>query len=275
MNDQVTSGFNCITSVASTICRLMGVSPPMLADGKTIEEVIQIAQFEFEITCLDKCLIYAPDAIGTILYHKYKSYFEPVIKHAPFTVSLQSVWPPKTPVCFASMFTGSLPQVHGIVAYEKPVLTCDTIFDALEREGKDIAIVAVENSSIDRIFRNRPIDYFSEKYDAQVTQRVLDILETAKYDFILCYHQEYDDALHATTPESRQALQAVRNHIKSFEILATACEEYWKNTSRLVVFGPDHGAHIDSATGKGTHCENIAEDMEVTHFFGFGRPMNS
>jgi hypothetical protein len=51
--------------------------------------------------------------------------------------------------------TGAQPQVHGIQKKEKPVLTCDTIFDALIRSGKKIAIVAVKGSSIDLIFRKR------------------------------------------------------------------------------------------------------------------------
>src|SRR5258706_14345046 len=55
---------------------------------------------------------------------------------------------------------------HGIKRYERPVLSCDTIFDALARAGKKVAIVAVRDSSIDLIFRERPIDYFSPTYDA-------------------------------------------------------------------------------------------------------------
>jgi len=274
MEDRAISGVNCITSFTPTICGLLGILPPVISDGNVIEIVIRTAQGEFEGKLLSKCLVYTPDAIGTILYRKYESYFEPILRHAPLTVPLQSVIPPKTPVCFASMFTGALPEVHGIRVYEKPVLTCDTIFDALGRAGKCAAIVAVEDSSIDRIFRERPIDYFSEKYDEQVTQRVITLLEANKHDFILAYHQEFDDALHVTTPESPQALRAMRNHIKSFDVLAIACQEHWRDTNRLIVFAPDHGAHIDPATGKGTHSENIAEDMEVTHFFGFGGATN-
>jgi hypothetical protein len=34
------------------------------------------------------------------------------------------------------------------------VLACDTVFDALVRAGKKVAIVAVRDSSIDLIFRD-------------------------------------------------------------------------------------------------------------------------
>lgn len=271
MDEQVVSGVDSITSITPTICKLMGISPPTSSDGNILNTVIQTAEVDLSITNIDKCLIYAPDAIGTIFYREYESYFKSVRKYAPSKVPLLSVFPPKTPVCFASMFTGSLPEIHGIKAYEKPVLTCDTIFDALERAGKSVAIVAVENSSIDRIFRKRSIDYFSEKYDEQVTKCVLDLIQTNKHDFILAYHQEYDDVLHETDPRSQPALQAVRNHVKSFEILATTCEKHWRDYNRLILFAPDHGAHINPVTGKGTHGENIPEDMQVMHFFGFGK----
>jgi len=52
--------------------------------------------------------------------------------------------------------------------------------------------------------------------------------------------------------------------------LANTCKEKWKDSKYLIVFAPDHGAHIDPVTGKGAHGENIPEDMEVTHYFGFG-----
>ena len=67
-----------------------------------------------------------------------------------------------------------------------------------------MAIVAVADSSIDRIFRNRNIDYFSEIYDKQVTSRTIQLIKANVHDFIVAYHQEYDDALHRSTPESKQ-----------------------------------------------------------------------
>jgi predicted AlkP superfamily pyrophosphatase or phosphodiesterase len=166
------------------------------------------------------------------------------------------------------MFTGAPPHVHGIQKYERPVLQCDTIFDALIRAGKKVAIVAVENSSIDLIFRNRELDYYSEEYDAQVTDRALELLDSGKHDFILAYHQEYDDTLHKTTPRSPEALQAMKNHIQSFDRIARAFNDSWKSYNRVILFASDHGAHIDRDTGKGTHGEDIPEDMHIQHFLG-------
>jgi predicted AlkP superfamily pyrophosphatase or phosphodiesterase len=184
---------------------------------------------------------------------------------------MRAVYPTVTPVCFASMFTGATPECHGITKYEKPILRCDTLFDALIRAGKKPAIVAVEGCSISLIFRNREMDYFIETYDGQVAERTIQLIEEGRHDFILAYNQEYDDVLHRTTPYSEEAIQALRNHVTVFDMIARGFEAHWRGYDRLIMFTPDHGAHISVTTGQGTHGEDIPEDMLISHFFGVGR----
>jgi predicted AlkP superfamily pyrophosphatase or phosphodiesterase len=246
---------------------LFGVEPPKLSTAEPLGEVIRTARESLAGRPIEKCLLYAPDAIGRDLFRANGS-SEQVRSYAPVEVRLRSVYPPKTPVCFASMFTGAGPEGHGIRVYEKPVLGCDTLFDALARAGKKVAIVAVADSSVDRIFRERPIDYYSEDYDDEVTSRVKGLLTRDEHDFILAYHQEYDDLLHDTSPDSPTALKAVDNHIRSFVELAEAAAECWAAYDRLLTFSPDHGAHVDAATGRGDHGDDIPADMEVVHLFG-------
>ncbi len=169
------------------------------------------------------------------------------------------------------MFTGAQPAVHGITKYEKPVLAIDTLFDALERESRRVAIVAVKGSSIDLVFRKRKIDYYTEDYDPQVEARVLEILKSRAYDFILAYHQEYDDLMHGFTPRDPKALEAFRRHLKSFETLAFTFNEKYASVNRAVAFTPDHGTHIDPVTGKGTHGTDSPEDVNVHHFWGIDK----
>ena len=64
--------------------------------------------------------------------------------------------------------------------------------------------MAVENSSIDLIFRSRRIDYFTETYDEEVVERTLNLVAADQHDFILAYQQEYDDKMHATVPRSQR-----------------------------------------------------------------------
>jgi hypothetical protein len=185
-------------------------------------------------------------------------------------VQLRAELPSKTPVCFASMFTGAAPAAHGIRQYDKPVLTCDTLFDTLLSAGRRVAIVAVKDSSIDLIFRQRELDHFSEDYDPEVTARTLALLEQNEHHFILAYHQEYDDTLHRTTPFGAEALEAARRHVAAFAELADAARECWRDHSHAIAFTPDHGAHIDPESGQGTHGLDLPDDLDVWHYWGLG-----
>jgi hypothetical protein len=267
MTDLIHTNKKCITSVTPTICRLMKIDTPSCSNGDILLSLMEEAENR-GIEPIEKCLVYAPDAMGTHMYRKYQSRFSRLLEYAPLAVPLCTVFPPKTPVCFASLFTGALPSEHGIQEPIRPVLTCETIFDTLVRGGKKAAIAAVTGSSIDLIFRNRPIDYFSEAYDQQVIARTIQLLQADEHDFIVAYQQEFDDAVHKMPPESEPALRAYQNHINSFLQLAKCFHSAWAGYHRMILFTPDHGAHLNPQTGIGSHGENIPEDMEITHFYG-------
>jgi len=254
-----------ITSVTPTICKLMGIEPPSLSTEEAIEDVLEKTMGS---TPISRCLVYAPDAIGEYLYRDFRDDFLAVEELAPISVLLSSVYPTVTPVCFGSMFTGALPEAHGIVKYDKPVLRCDTIFDALLRAGKRVAIVAVEGSSIAKIFLDRDLDYFIEEDDAEVNEKTLEVIEDGHHDFILAYNQDYDDNIHALTPRAPEAIDAMRNHIRDFQRLAERFLERHRDEARLVVFSPDHGVHLDEETGRGSHGLDTPEDLEVRNFWG-------
>lgn len=264
-----------IRSVTPTVCSLLGVEPPQICDAPPLAAVISSAREIAGTAPVERVLIYAPDALGEHLLRVDPSFFEPVVRNAPIRVRLKSVLPPKTPVCFASMFTGADPAVHGIRQYERPVLRVDTLFDALLRAGKRIAIVAVADSSIDLIFRERDIDYFSEKYDPEVTARTAALIDEDRHDLILAYHQEYDDRLHETGPFAPRAFLAARGHVDSFVQLSAMIDRGWSGHSRAIVMAPDHGAHVDPATGRGDHGDDSAEDMLLGHYYGIRAPAGS
>ena len=245
-----------IRSITPTICHLLGAEPPSLSSVPGLDLAGKA----------ERVLVYCPDAIGTTLVRDFADWFAPVLAAAPQAIALRSMIPPKTPVCFASMFTGAAPKAHGIEGPVRPVLTCDTLFDAVVRSGRRVALAAVKDSSIDLIFRNRPLDYFSETYDPDVTVRALALLQADRHDLIVAYHQEYDDWLHRTSCRSEPALAAVRHHIAAFATLAQAAAKAWKGRSYAILFCPDHGGH--DLGGRGTHGDDIPEDMELTHFFG-------
>ncbi len=220
---------------------------------------------------IKKLLIYAPDAIGRRMALIHPELFAGIDAAGFRKIDLRSVYPSKTPVCFASMFSGLMPSGHGIKQYEKPALKCRTIFDALPAAGFKTAIAAVKDSSMDLIFRGRAADYFSEEYDPQVTDRALALLEAGAHDVILAYHQEYDDLLHKAGPWKDEAVAAVARHTEAFLRLAAAAKERWKGVPHGILFAPDHGAHTDPATGRGVHGDDIPADMNVTHYWKFRR----
>jgi len=136
-----------LTCITPTLCRLIGIELPEISTKEVIADLIEESLKLLNGRKIDKCLVYAPDAIGEALFQDYSDDFGGVAEIAPFQVVLRSVFPSVTPVVFGSMFTGALPEAHGITQYEKPVLKCDTTLDALLRSMKKVAIVAVEGSS--------------------------------------------------------------------------------------------------------------------------------
>ena len=255
-----------IASLTPSICHLLGVKPPDVSGELPLDMVI--STLEERHFPLEKCLIVAQDAIGAHIWRTHESEFRKMLPLVPLRVPLQAVSPPVTPVCFASIFTGAQPEVHGIQSYTRPVLECDTFFDALARANKKVAIVSVKNSSIDLIFRNRDITYFSEDDDQAVAQQTLEVIRANEYDVIVAYQADYDDNLHKTEPFSPVCIQALVRHIQDFKKMAEAANLHWKDKGHVVAFAPDHGAHIDQSTGKGHHGLDIPEDMDIFHCYG-------
>src|SRR5690606_5858086 len=173
-----------IASVAPTVCELFGIPTPTSSLESSLDSVLRYSAGRLNGAPIERCLIYCPDALGNHLWARFPEQRDRVTKCCPQRVDVSAVVPPRTPVCFASLFTGAPPEVHGIRRYERPVVTCDTLFDVLVRCNRRVAIVAVRNSSIDIIFRDRPLDYFSEPYDQEATDRALHVLESAVHDLI-------------------------------------------------------------------------------------------
>jgi len=152
------------------------------------------------------------------------------------------------------------------------VLRCPTLFDALAEAGKRVAIIAVKGCSVDLIFRERPIAYYTEEYDPAVELRALELMRGRDADVILAYNQEYDDVMHRTTPTSPEAVAAFRRHLATFRRLSESFGRDWATYRRAIAFLPDHGTHVDPATGRGGHGTDSPEDMEVRHFWGVYGP---
>lgn len=255
-----------LTSLCSTLCNLANVPAPELS-APPCDDLLSSIRQKYNIEHVDRILMYNPDAIGDYIYDEYHDKFKTCEKFAPIRQRFCTVFPPKTPVCFASMYTGATPQQHGIQKYEKPVVTIDSIFDAYIRAGKKPCIVSVKNQSMDRIFAGKKMDYFPQKYDDEVVEFALKLIEKDEYDLICVYNQRYDDAIHRSHPKSKKAQHALDCYSNSFVKLCKKVEECWTNHDTLVGFATDHGTHR-MIIGLGNHGKNIPKDMNISHLYG-------
>ena len=110
----------CITSVAPTVSSAFGMN----AVGTESENPVLSALIEKKLFGRkpDRAFLYNPDAVALWLFQKYTPKFKDALLCSDIALPMLSVMPSVTPVCFASMYTGVMPEVHGIRAYKKPVL---------------------------------------------------------------------------------------------------------------------------------------------------------
>ena len=165
------------------------------------------------------------------------------------------------------MYTGAQPKVHGIRKYAKPVIAIDTLFDALIRAGKRVAIVADRESSLAHIYRERAMDYYFYDTLEEINAKAADLIREDRHDFLVVYNANYDDVMHRHGPESVEALAELRLNSQTFATLARLVQTHWQKHNTLLGFAMDHGCHaIDG--GCGSHGLEMEEDLNILHFYG-------
>ncbi len=256
----------CITSVAATVAEAMGIEK----DEKFLPSnplVNALVEKKFGGKKADRVVLYNPDAVALWLYQKYTEKFTSAALESDLALPMLSVMPSVTPVCFGSMYTGVMPETHGIKKYVKPVLKIETIFDMLIKAGKKPAIVSTANDSISKIFLEREMDYFIYDTIAEVNEKALSLIDEDVYDLIVIYNGNYDGTMHREGTESPEALAALEQNVAFYTEIVEKIKVQWKNHNVLYGFLPDHGCH-DVDSGSGSHGLDMEEDMNVIHFYG-------
>ena len=256
-----------ITGVAKTITDIVGINAPKDAEP-SIDIIVNSAKKLLENRKADRVFIYNPDAIALWLFQKYTVLFEKALLQSNIQIPMLSVMPSVTPVCFASMYTGAMPNIHGIEAYEKPVVKTDTVFDAFIRAGKKPAIISTANDSLSCIFLEREMDYYIYNTHDECNKKALELIEEDKHDFIVLYNGNYDTVMHRSGTESNDAMNELKENIETYFILVKQIEKHWKNHQTMIGFCPDHGCH-DIDGNLGSHGLDMAEDMNIIHFYSF------
>ena len=67
-----------IDSVATTLCRLLGIPYPEGANAQPLDIILQEAERILVVEKVKKVLSYAPDAIGDVMYKPYINDYDPV-----------------------------------------------------------------------------------------------------------------------------------------------------------------------------------------------------
>ncbi len=258
---------NSLDTICASLTYAMGIDAPKYAAAPNFELTNYIDKV-FDGQKADRIVMYNPDAIAQWIYKKYPQFFTNVQARIDVEIPLAAVMPSVTPVCFGTMYTGAQPSVHGIQKYEKPVITIDTIFDALIRAGKKVAIITYKKCSISRIFLERDVDYyhFEDGSIADVNAKAMEVILKDEHDFIVIYNGNYDSVMHKKGTESIEALGELAINCHIFSCISELIKTHWQHHNTLVGFAMDHGCHeIDS--GCGDHGLDMPEDLNITHLY--------
>ncbi len=254
-----------LTGIAASLAKAIDVPPPSEAQP-SIAAIDQLVKANTDQGKVDRIFMYNPDAVAMWLFQKYTDFYLPVLAHTKLTLPLCTVMPSVTPVCFGTMYTGAMPEIHGIRSYVKPVIKIDTLFDALIRAGKKCAIVSTEGDSLSHIFLEREMDYFIYPTVDECTTKALELIKEDRHDFILLYNADYDSTMHRNAPEGKESLDVLQKNIRVFETIAKTITAHWSDHKTLLGFAPDHGCHeIDG--GLGSHGLDMPEDLNILHFY--------
>lgn len=219
----------------------------------------------------DCAVLFHADAVGQYMWQQYTDVFAPVYAHTslalPFLSTVQSV----TPVAHASMYTGLMPEEHGIQTYTRPMLTCSTLFDEAIKHGRKPVIIAQKDSTFVHIFKGRDMPYYEENTAIETIERAISVINSDQYDLISIHAFGYDDAAHAFGPESKQAINAMCMEAEGFGRIANTVKSLSGLKRTLLTYSPDHGQHPIPG-GRGTHGTRETEDMNILHFFGTVTP---
>lgn len=266
MEDSLMLNEMSLDTVCSALCYAMGIDAPKEAAeknpllGEYIDKTAGAGKF-------DRIFMYNPDAIAQWIFEKYPMLFRELSGLCDVRLPLRCAMPSVTPVCFATMYTGAQPQVHGIMKYERPVVRIETIFDALIKNGKKAAILAEKGCSMSLIFNEREMDYFIYDTVAEVNAKAAELILSDTYDFIAVYNGNYDTLMHKFGPESIEALSEARANTQAFSTFISIIKNNWKNHRTLFGFAMDHGCHeIDGNCG--SHGLDMEEDLNIMHLYG-------
>ena len=242
--------------VAPTVSAILRLSPPAQAQGQAIQTIVN------DFADARKLAVLAPDAFGEFawrLWQKEMPYLKSL--HTKRSLLLRSVMPSITPVNFATMVTGTDLAGHGINTFNDN-FKCETIFDCLRKAGAKGAGIGIEGYTGERLLaRHADIPgNVGKGTDEDVADKVMDIANEHKPEFIIAQLGRVDDVFHKYGPSSPQVVPMLRETDARLRRLVAGLEPL----GYAVIILADHGQHDVPGEGKsGTHGTDSPEDCLV------------
>lgn len=256
-----------MTQLAPTISAILGARPPAGAAAQPVAEVVS------DLAGCDRLAVVVIDALGLSTWASFPG-TTPFLDRlsARHLATMRSVLPAITPVNFATMATGAMPEVHR-VAVRTDSLAIETIFDVLRLAGKSSAVAARTRSTLGILLahladRSR---LAADNLDESVLAKARHVLAEDRPDFLMVQSLDVDDASHARGPGSAEAGAAVTNSDRRLGALA---RDLAAGGYALIVLA-DHGQHLaepidNDPVHVGTHSGRVEEDVLVP--FIWARP---
>lgn len=246
-----------VRAVAPTVCKILGVRPPKMANVEPLLEVFETMGVQ------DRLAVVVVDAFGASTWTQVRMETPTFNAFANrHLLHLKAVMPTVTPVNFATMLTGAPPNVH-LIRSRDDELTLETIFDVLRSRGKTSATAARALSTLGILlspFADHP-GIAESNGDDEVSTLAVEAMK-GHPDLLWVQLLDVDDAGHKHGPMSSQGVAAAKR--ADIHLREMAVEAFWQGYSLMVL--ADHGQHtVNGFDGSvtGTHGTVVDEDVYV------------
>jgi predicted AlkP superfamily pyrophosphatase or phosphodiesterase len=243
--------------LAPSLCSILGLRAPRESESEAIERFCET------LVPTESVLVVVFDGFGmaTMKVHRNRCPNLGLMVNRNFE-RIRAVRPPKTPVNFATMATGTSQKVHGIAEKTDPLVT-ETIFQVLEEGGRTSCVAGRQTGSPANLF-SRMVTYpeiaHSNK-DAEVLELVLERLKESSPDLTLVQFLDIDNAGHKAGPFGEGSSRAVGGTDMK---LGSLIRDFAGRGSIVVL--ADHGQHEvvgDDGAHRGKHDGSSEEDFVV------------
>lgn len=129
-----------------------------------------------------------------------------------------------------------MPEKHGICAYEKPVLKCETLFDAAIAAGRRVAIVSTEGDSMSKIFLERKMDYYILPTPQACNEKAAELMERDACDLLVLYQSALRRHYARNGPESEQSLAELKRNADTFACFEQMARRVWRGKRAAMAF---------------------------------------